>query len=127
MEKEIRKLQCDHSSCSEDKTCRWDYYIEYQCSKHSKLRASVNAKMEERCLEIRTEQDIARCREFLDKESLLCLFGGVVIGYSLRSRKWSQYHSLVVPLFQQDLNILTALSGARHQVTAPCQQRRRLE
>lgn len=98
---EIRKRTCKHDFCSN--SCSSDYYIYYQRATYLERQIRFYTEMENENLEIRTEKDMARCRDFLDKENLLCLFGGIINGYSLRNRKWVQLDiNLLQPVSYED-------------------------
>ncbi|KUI71151.1 ATPase family AAA domain-containing protein 3B [Cytospora mali] len=118
-EREIYRRICNHAECP-DGSCSWDYYFEYQLFRYREMRARFNAKVEEKDLEIRGEEDMARCRDFLDKEDLLCLFGGIINGYSLRNRKWVRLDiNLLRPVSYEDgWNELVLPEGHRKMVQA---------
>lgn len=70
-------------------SCHHDYYLEYRRTKYIEMLGRLTAKLEDEDPEIRTEQDISRLTEVLRSENLL-LLGGIIVGYSLRNRKWGQ-------------------------------------
>ncbi|ROV87890.1 hypothetical protein VMCG_10295 [Cytospora schulzeri] len=115
---------------NEDLAARGREFVDLMLVRHRKYdgltasekteEVSFHARMEDETPRIRTEQDIARCEEFLDKENLLCLFEGIINGYSLRNRKWVQLDiNLLQPVSYEDgWNELVLPKGHRKMVQA---------
>lgn len=58
----------------------YDYYIDYQRLMYLRTHGSLNARLEDKGLDIRTEQDMTSCKEFWRKENLFAYLGGSSMG-----------------------------------------------
>lgn len=88
---EIPKRMCSHKDCHNPE-CFEDAYVHQQRQKFQENIEHLDNMMEQHDLvDIRTREDIAKCKEVLKKVNMLGLFPAVVTGWSLRNRKWGEF------------------------------------